>query len=157
MRDSTSRVKLFKNFKEKNPISTNYAAEGIFGGSLLGIKSSTFLIFYDWETGGVVRRVDVVAKNVYWSESDLVVVAGEDGFYVLKFDRGAYGAAVVRAGGAQGVAEDGVEEAFEFVCEISEGVKTGCWVGDCFIYTNSVNRLNYVVGGQVSTISHFDK
>jgi coatomer subunit beta' len=115
VRDSTSRVKLFKNFKEKAPISTNYAAEGIFGGSLLGIKSSTFLIFYDWETGGCVRRVDVVAKNVYWSESDLVVIAGEDGFYVLKFDRNAYGQAVERAGGAGSIPEDGVESAFEFV------------------------------------------
>ena len=23
------------------------------------------------------------------------------------------------------------------------------WVGDCFIYTNSVNRLNYYVGGEI--------
>lgn len=155
-RDSSSRVKLFKNFKEKSPISTSYSAEGIFGGSLLGIKSSSFLVFYDWETGGCVRRIDVVAKNVFWSESDLVVIAGEDSFYVLKFIRQEY-QQVVDQVGAHAIPEDGIEEAFEFICEISEGVKTGCWVGDCFIYTNTVNRLNYVVGGQVSTISHFDK
>jgi coatomer subunit beta' len=35
-------------------------------------------------------------------------------------------------------------------------VRTGCWVGDCFIYTNSTNRLNYLVGDQTYTISHFD-
>jgi len=35
-------------------------------------------------------------------------------------------------------------------------IKTGTWVGDCFIYTNSSNRLNYLVGGQTYTISHFD-
>jgi coatomer subunit beta' len=29
-------------------------------------------------------------------------------------------------------------------------------VGDCFIYTNSTNRLNYLVGDQTYTISHFD-
>lgn len=75
--------------------------------------------------------------------------------------------------------EEGIEEAFEFVSEINErwvgfllslcyyithanrgnhpfSVKTGCWVGDCFIYTNSTNRLNYLVGGQTSTLSHFD-
>jgi hypothetical protein len=38
-----------------------------------------------------VRCAKVVSTNVYWSESDLVVTAGEDGLYPLKFDRGAYG------------------------------------------------------------------
>lgn len=41
--------------------------------------------------------------------------------------------------------------------EIEEIVCTGCWVGDCFIYTNSVNRLNYFVGGQIVTIAHLDR
>lgn len=41
--------------------------------------------------------------------------------------------------------------------EINEIVKTGLWVGDCFIYTNSVNRINYYVGGEIVTISHLDR
>ena len=36
-------------------------------------------------------------------------------------------------------------------------VRTGEWIGDCFIYTNSTNRLNYLVGDQTYTVSHFDK
>lgn len=36
-------------------------------------------------------------------------------------------------------------------------MRTGEWVGDCFIYTNSTNRLNYLVGDQTYTISHFDQ
>ena len=43
------------------------------------------------------------------------------------------------------------------VGETEEIVKTGCWVGDCFIYTNSVNRLNYYVGGEIVTIAHLDR
>lgn len=35
-------------------------------------------------------------------------------------------------------------------------VRTGQWVGDCFVYTNATNRLNYLVGDQTYTISHFD-
>ena len=35
-------------------------------------------------------------------------------------------------------------------------MRTGEWVGDCFIYTNSTNRFNYLVGDQTYTISHFD-
>lgn len=36
-------------------------------------------------------------------------------------------------------------------------MKTGLWVGDCFIYTSSVNRLNYYVGGEIVTIAHLDR
>lgn len=39
----------------------------------------------------------------------------------------------------------------------SNSVRTGQWVGDCFVYTNSTNRLNYLVGDQTYTISHFDQ
>ena len=46
----------------------------------------------------------------------------------------------------------------EQVCgEIEDCVKTGIWVGDCFIYTNAVNRLNYYVGGEIVTIAHLDR
>ena len=46
----------------------------------------------------------------------------------------------------------------EQVCgEIEDSVKTGIWVGDCFIYTNAVNRLNYYVGGEIVTIAHLDR
>ena len=45
----------------------------------------------------------------------------------------------------------------QVVGEIEDIVKTGCWVGDCFIYTNNVNRLNYYVGGEIVTIAHLDR
>lgn len=45
--------------------------------------------------------------------------------------------------------EEGVEEAFELLHETNERVRTGIWVGDCFIYNNSSWRLNYFVGGEV--------
>ena len=47
-------------------------------------------------------------------------------------------------------------EAIDFLLTIFS-VRTGEWVGDCFIYTNSTNRLNYLVGDQTYTISHFDQ
>ncbi|KAG0379905.1 hypothetical protein BGX24_011069 [Mortierella sp. AD032] len=155
VRESTNKVKLFKNFKEKpNLIRLNYSAEGIFGGTLLGVKSASFLNLYDWESGLTVRRIDCNPKNVYWSETgDLMTIACEDSFYVLRYNRLAY-SQFVEAGGQVG--EEGVEEALEFVTEIPENVQTGCWVGDCFIYTNTANRLNYLVGGQTQTIAHFD-
>ncbi|KAF9582673.1 Coatomer subunit beta' [Lunasporangiospora selenospora] len=155
VRESTSKVKVFKSFKERpNLIRLNYSAEGIFGGTLLGIASSSFLNLYDWETGLTVRRIDCEPVNVYWSETgDLMTIACQDSFYVLRYNRQAY-SQFVEAGGDVG--EEGVEEALEFVAEISESVQTGCWVGDCFIYTNRANRLNYLVGSLTNTIAHFD-
>ena len=55
------------------------------------------------------------------------------------------------------VEDDGVEAAFDVVTDINESVRTGQWVGDCFIYTSATNRLNYLVGDQTYTISHFDQ
>ena len=45
--------------------------------------------------------------------------------------------------------DQGVEDAFELLHETNERVRTGIWVGDCFIYNNSSWRLNYCVGGEV--------
>lgn len=52
-RESTSSVKLFKNFKEASAIKTNFAAEAISGGSLLAVRSTDFVCFYDWGSGKV--------------------------------------------------------------------------------------------------------
>jgi coatomer subunit beta' len=82
-----------------------------------------------------------------------VALACEDTCYVLRFSRENY----VNGLNAGEADEDGVESAFEVVTDISETVRTGEWVGDCFIYTNSTNRLNYLVGDQTYTISHFDQ
>lgn len=83
----------------------------------------------------------------------MVTLACEETFYVLRFSRENYIAAL----NAGQVEEDGVESAFEVVTDINESVRTGQWVGDCFIYTNSTNRLNYLVGDQTYTVSHFDQ
>lgn len=122
IRENSSRIKLFKSFKEKTNVAIRmtYSAEGIFGGALLGVRSSGFLCFYDWETGSCVRRVDIVAKNVIWSESDLVVIATDESFYVLKFNRVKFQACLERAGGYIS-GDEGVEDAFEVVTEITEG------------------------------------
>ena len=41
--------------------------------------------------------------------------------------------------------------------QLEERVRTGLWVGDCFIYNNSSWRLNYCVGGEVTTMYHLDR
>ena len=81
-------------------------------------------------------------------------MAAEDSYYILQYKSEAVSEALSTN---QGIDEDGIEAAFDVIGEIEESVKTGQWVGDCFIYTNSVNRLNYYVGGEIVTISHLDR
>jgi len=42
----------------------NYSAEGIYGGACLGVRSGSFLCFYDWESTNLIRRIDIVPKEV---------------------------------------------------------------------------------------------
>ncbi|KAJ1889065.1 Coatomer subunit beta', partial [Kickxella alabastrina] len=162
VRESATSIKLYKNFKEKSRSATSalaasgLSAEEIFGGSLLGVRGEqSTLTLFDWETELVVRRIDVEPKSIFWSESgELFTVVTEESYYVLRYSRDAFLEHAQQNGNR--TSEEGVEEAIESIAEIQESVKSGCWIGDCFIYTNSANRLNYLVGGQVFTISHFD-
>ncbi|GAA5930151.1 hypothetical protein JCM1841_000477, partial [Sporobolomyces salmonicolor] len=154
-REASSKIKVYRNFKERpGLVQAGYTTDGIYGGTLLGVKGMGFVVFYDWETGAIVRRIEVEARNVYWSGTgNLVAIAGDESFYVLRFDRDAYQA---RLDSGAELDDEGVEEAFELEAEISDAVQTGKWIGDCFVYTTAANRLNYLVGGQTHTITHFD-
>ncbi|KAG5939702.1 hypothetical protein E4U59_002938 [Claviceps monticola] len=155
IRESAMSVKIYKNFVEKSGgLDVGFQADGLTGGILLGVTGQGGISFFDWATGGLVRRIEVEPKQVYWSESgELVAIACEDSCYVLRFSRENF----IEASQSGQVEEDGVESAFEVITDISESVRTGEWVGDCFLYTNSSNRLNYLVGDQTYTVSHFDK
>jgi len=155
VRESSSNIKMFKNFKEKKSFKPEFGAEAIFGGYLLGVKSVSGLAFYDWENQELVRRIEIQPKAIYWSENgELCCIATEESYFVLK-----YNSEIVANVGdnKEKVTEDGIEDAFDVLGEVAESVKTGLWVGDCFIYTNSVNRLNYYVGGEIVTVSHLDR
>ena len=101
-------------------------------------SGSGFVVFWDWESGEIVRRIDVDAKSVSdstaascrafvstvlssqisWSGSgNLVAIVADDTFFVLTFNRDAYNAA--QESGAE-IGDEGVEEAFEVEAEISE-------------------------------------
>ncbi|EPQ28189.1 uncharacterized protein PFL1_04017 [Pseudozyma flocculosa PF-1] len=150
-----AKVKVFRNFKERPGLLTlAYGVENVAGGSLLGVLGQGFVCFYDWETGALVRRIDVEAKAIHWSGTgELAAIVCDDSFYILRFNRDAYAAHL--DSGAD-VDDDGVEDAFEVITEVSESLRTAKWTGECFIYTNSTHRLQYLVGEQIHTITHSD-
>ncbi|GMH35365.1 hypothetical protein BSKO_03233 [Bryopsis sp. KO-2023] len=155
IREGRSKVKLFRNFSEKHALKMTFSPQSIFGGALLAVLGHDFIVFYDWGEGRIVRKIDVEVKKVIWSDSgDLVALTTEDSFFILQFQRDLVDQ-VFSSG--QAIDEDGIDDAFEVVCEISEQVVTALWVGDCFLYNNSSWRLNYCVGGEVTTLYHLDK
>ncbi|XP_045471490.1 coatomer subunit beta' [Harmonia axyridis] len=154
IRETGSTIRIFKNFKEKKNFKPDFGTEGIFGGWLLGVKSVSGLTFYDWDTLELIRRIEIQPRAIYWSDNGkLVCLATEDSYYILSYDVDQ----VQKARDNNQVAEDGVEAAFDVLGEVNESVRTGLWVGDCFIYTNAVNRINYFVGGELVTIAHLDR
>ncbi|KAK1900242.1 Coatomer subunit beta' [Dissostichus eleginoides] len=155
VRESSSMIKIFKNFKEKKAFKPDFGAEGVFGGFLLGVRSNSGLAFYDWDNTELIRRIEIQPKHIFWSDSgELVCIATDESFFVLRYLPERVAAAQENK---EDVTEDGIEGAFEVQGEVSEVVKTGVWVGDCFIYTSSLNRLNYYVGGEIITIAHLDR
>mmetsp|Transcript_23742 Transcript_23742/g.62029 ORF Transcript_23742/g.62029 Transcript_23742/m.62029 type:complete len:903 (+) Transcript_23742:102-2810(+) len=154
IRESTSKVRIFaKDFKERSKVAVDYSAEGIFNGNLLAVRGSDSLHFYDWESAQHICEIEVAAQDVHWSESgDMVAIAMNDRYYILKYN----GDVVAEALASGEPIVDDIEDAFEEEAEIEGQVKTAIWVGDCFIYTTSANRLNYFVGGEIVTIAHLD-
>ncbi|XP_074275969.1 coatomer subunit beta'-2-like isoform X2 [Silene latifolia] len=156
VRESTSKIKIFsKNFQEKKSIRPTFSAERMYGGNLLAMCSNDFICFYDWVDCRFIRRIEVNVKNLYWADSgDMVAIASDTSFYILKYNRDVVSSYL---DSGKPMDEQGVEDAFELLHETNERVRTGIWVGDCFIYNNSSWRLNYCVGGEVTTMFHLDR
>jgi coatomer subunit beta' len=121
VQEGKSKIRVYRNFKERPGLiksSGAWTVEGIHGGPLLAARGNGFVMFWDWESGAVVRRIEVDATNVSWSgNGDLVAITSEDSFYALKFNRDAYNA---RLDSGEVIDDEGVEEAFELVAEVSE-------------------------------------
>ncbi|CDI98753.1 Coatomer subunit beta [Echinococcus multilocularis] len=154
--ESNSTFKIFRNFKEVRSVKMDFAADQVFGGHLLGVRSVAGFTFYDWSTGLLVRRIDVTPVSVHWSENgNHVAICTKDTFYILR-----YQPEVIAEAMLQGITgPDGVEAAFELIPdgEVKESVKTGCWFGEAFLFTNSTNRLQYYVGGELVSVAHLDQ
>jgi len=153
--DQNYQIRLYKHFKETDvKLNTPSNIEKINGGTLLSVQSQGLLCFFSWENGDCIRCMEINAKNVYWSDSDLVVIVGDEFFYILRYNRLAYQRALEQ--NIQ-ISNEGLEDAFEVLSEVNESVKCGFWVGDSFVYINSANRLNFTVGNQTNTLAYFDQ
>ena len=157
IRESSNTLKVFSNFKESQTIvPATQSADGLFGGHLIAVKSNNdgAVLFYDWESGSFVQKIEAAAKQVYWADSgNMVLLACADSAYVLAYNGEKVSQAISMG---QVSMENGVDGSFDLLYEIAEPITSGKWVGDCFIYVNSGGRLNYSVGGQIETLVHLE-
>ena len=154
-KQSGSKIKIYKNFKEFKTIRTSYTIQKIFGGYLLGVKSNDDIYFYSWDTGICIRRIEVVPNNIYWSsEGTTVAIVCPDNFYVLRYNEEIVDKYISNN---ISIEEHGIETAFDLEQDINEVVTSGCYSGEVFVYTNNSQRLNYYIGGQVITLVHLDR
>ena len=68
-------------------IKPDYKLESLFGGQLLCVKSKSFVVFYDWASYTVIRRIDISPSKVIWDDtgSRLALVTNE-GTFLLNFN-----------------------------------------------------------------------
>ena len=103
---------------------------------MLGARGSNFVVFYSWQSGDVIKKIDVTPTAIFWSDDgSLLTIATMDGFYVLEVKEG----------------EDGYD--FELLHELGDVVLSGCWYGSCFIY-NTEKGVKYYVGGELIIVKH---
>ena len=163
--NESGKVKFYKNFKELSSwgIPLEFGVEKLYPGALLGVKADGFIYFFDWESGSLVRRIDVDARDVIWSDNgELLMIINniddtsseERAAYALGFNRDVYENFLASE---EELSEDGIDEAFDVLYEVNDPISSGKWVGDVFIFTTITNRLNYFVGGKSYNLAHFDK
>lgn len=63
---TTTKLKLFSNFKETITIATPFPVEKLFGGKMLGARGSNFIVFYSWQSGDVIKKIDVTPTVGCW-------------------------------------------------------------------------------------------
>lgn len=176
------KIKIFNDFKETTIVRPDFTPEGIHGkfivwrswsilgdGPLLAVRGKETIAFYDWDKGLYVSQIDgIEAKDLFWSQNGTqLIISTESSYYKLKYNQELVSSFFDNA--SMEIPEEGIEEAFTVSSlltwlsflkdaeEVMDKIRTGIWARDCFLYTNSANKLNYCVGNLVETISHLDR
>lgn len=111
----------------------------------------------------LIRRIDVPVRDIRWSDSgELVAIVSESSFYILRLDNQAVDAFLASGEEAE---DDGLEDAFELLNEVSERVRTGTQLTaelyvDCAIFARTATSELVLlsasclsVSGQVNEVS----
>jgi coatomer subunit beta' len=131
----------------------DFNAEGLFGGNLLCVKASNFVVFYHWETMKCLRKIEASAKRVLWNDGNTkVLIATANSFFVLEYNK-KYVDEVIESLNH----EDGLENAFEVLYEIHDSLTSAIFVHDVVIYTNDSWKISFAQNGKHFYLAFPDK
>ncbi|KAG5495285.1 hypothetical protein JKF63_02352 [Porcisia hertigi] len=149
--EGSTTLKVFKGFKGRAALALPGAADKLFGGPLLAVRTNHSILFYDWETLALIRQIDETPTALEWSlTGELVALVTTSGVFLLKFNGDAVAQYLEQN---TTTSDDGLGFSFDLVEELDEKVRDVAWVGDCLVYINEVYRLNFYIGGEVSNIA----
>mgnify|MGYP001571878758 CR=1 FL=1 len=148
--ENSTTLKTFKQFKVKDTKRLAAPADQLFSGSVLGVRDEGGVVFYDWESLQVVRRIHEHPREVVWSDSNELVALACDTCFVLKYNVVGVQQHFAAAGTTS---DDGLDIAFDLVEEVDDKIKHVTWVGDCLVYVTQNDKLNYYIGGEINTIT----
>ncbi|CCW63705.1 unnamed protein product [Phytomonas sp. EM1] len=148
--ETSMTLKIYKNFKIRATLSLPEPAHHLFAGPLLGVATSSNIVFYDWVSLSIIRVIDTQPTMVQWSGSgEHVSLVTADSVFLLRYNSNDVAECVRR----NQLKEDGLESSFDLVEEIEESVRDLLWIGDCMVFITQTNRLNYYIGGDINTIA----
>jgi len=115
-----SSVKIIKGDQDLGAFKVGMDFDTLFGGEFLAVKSEDSIIFFDWETQTIVRRIEIAPKSVIWKEDGTkVLLIDEEGAYILDCNKESIRAYLANP---EVHTDEGVEEAFEVSKEIPDMV-----------------------------------
>lgn len=148
--ENGSTLKVFKQFKQKESIKLPGTADQLYPGSLLGIRIDDAILFLDWEKLSVIRRILEKPKSVVWSDSgELVCIMTDEATFILKCNLEVVEAYINKGASSP----DGSDESFDLVEELENKIKQAIWVGDCLVFSDMQERLNFYIGGEISSLA----
>ncbi|EEA06157.1 coatomer protein complex beta subunit protein, putative [Cryptosporidium muris RN66] len=160
-RENGDRIVLYNNFKEFFSFNPNYFVNEIFGGQLLGVKSSDFVCFYNWSECKLIRRIDVSStlNNIYWDDlGNYLCLSCIDTFYILKYDKDNIEGILSNPSVNSSIdTSEGIETSFELISEIQDKIESGIWVSTCFLYITSQLRLQIWMNGYIDIIAYLSE
>merc|ERR1719287_341000 len=96
-----TQANLFKRSKLCRKMSSGAIVDGV--------------LFYEWDSGEFIQKIEAVPKDVFWSDSgNMVLLATEESAYVLSYNAQQVAQAIAMG---QVSAEAGIDGSFELLYE----------------------------------------
>lgn len=150
VKDGTA-IKYYKNLIEAGSFKPGFAFESLFGGPYLSVKTYDALYIFDFETNTFIRKIDVSPVNVIWSPNKtLIAIICEEVTYILRVNPNKIDEYLENT---EEPNEEGCEEAFELLMELTEVIVSGIWFEEVFVYVNDKNKVNYVIDTNIFSIT----